>query len=85
MTKECSINFLPDGSVKSIYHDEIFADSPNLSINRITDVEFDNATQEWFARIIKTGEVIARDKLRENVIKSEIVLASEMMFNNKEL
>jgi hypothetical protein len=82
-----SINFLDDGSVKSIYYDEFFGinDSNNLKVERITDVEFDNATQKWVARLISTGEIISTHKLRNKVLADEVRAASKMLFNGIEI
>jgi hypothetical protein len=78
---------LDDGSVKSIYYDEFFGinDSNNLKVERITDVEFDNATQKWVARLISTGEIISTHKLRNKVLADEVKAASKMLFNGIEI
>lgn len=83
--KICSVTFLPDGEVRSIYHDEIFGDLDGMEIERVTDVEFDNELQEWFARLIKTGEIIARGKSRDEVLKDEVRIVSERIFSGEQL
>lgn len=83
--KEISINFCSDGTIKSVYHDDFFANKEQLSIERVTDVEFDNSTQQWVARLRKTGEIIATNKKRETVISEEVKIVHEMLFNGIDL
>ena len=85
INKNILINFLPDGTVKSIYYDEFFGKSQNIQVERITDVEFDNATQEWVARLIATGEIISRNKLRKKVLEQEVKIASKLIFNGHQI
>jgi hypothetical protein len=80
-----SLNFLPDGTVKSIYYDEFFGKNKNLIVERITDVEFDNSSQEWIARLISTKKIIARDKLRSKVLDEEVRIASKMIYDGCEI
>lgn len=86
-SKEIYINFLNDGSIKSIYHDEFFVASnkKNIRVERITDVEFDNETQQWIARLISNGQIIARDKSRNKVLQKEVTIAGDMLFNGIEI
>lgn len=83
--KICNVSILPDGTVESIYHDEIFGNMDGLDVERVTDVEFDKESQEWVAKLVATGEEIARGKLRENVLADEVRIVSEMIFNGKQL
>lgn len=86
---ERSVVFLPDGTLTSIYHDDIFDRDGNLigkmMINRVTDVEFDNEKQQWVAKLIKTGEIIATGEKREEVLKEEARIVQEMLFQGKDI
>lgn len=90
-SKYALVNFCPDGTVKSIYYDELRQASTkcgpkhSIHVERITDVEFDNGAQEWVAKLISTGEVIARGKTREKVLAREVEIASEMIFNGVQI
>ena len=46
----------------------------HVRVERATDVEFDEATQEWVATLRATGSVIAHGPNRADVIRAEIVL-----------
>ena len=41
-------------------------------VTRVSDVEFDHNTQEWYAKYIPTGQEIARGKNRNEVIEAEV-------------
>ena len=86
---ERSVVFLPDGTITSIYHDDIFDRDGKLigkmMVNRVTDVEFDNEKQQWVARLIKTGEIIATGEKREEVLKEEARIVQEMLFQGKDI
>lgn len=90
-SKHALINFCVDGTVKSIYYDEIrkactkSGAKNSIHVERITDVEFDNDSQQWVARLISTGEIIAKNKIRETVLIQEVKIASEMIFNGLEI
>lgn len=90
-SKHALINFCADGTVKSIYYDEIrkactkSGAKNSIHVERITDVEFDNDSQQWVARLISTGEIIAKNKIRETVLIQEVKIASEMIFNGVEI
>lgn len=84
-TKEFSINFCSDGTIKSVYYDDFFANKEQLNIERVTDVEFDNSTQQWVARLKKTGQIIATNKKREEVLSEEVKIVHEMLFNGIDL
>lgn len=81
--KVCCVTFEDNGSVRSIYHDEIFSGRTDLEIERVTNVEFDNESQEWVAKLAANGEEIARGKVRDQVIADEIKVIGEMIFNKK--
>lgn len=86
---ERSVVFLPDGTISSIYHDDVFDGDGNLIgkmiIDRVTDVEFDNENQQWVAKLIKTGEIIATGKKREDVLNEEARIVQEMLFQGKDI
>jgi hypothetical protein len=90
-SKHALINFCADGTVKSIYYDEIrkactkSGAKNSIHVERITDVEFDNDSQQWVARLISTGQIIAKNKIRETVLIQEVKIASEMIFNGVEI
>jgi hypothetical protein len=90
-SKYALINFCADGTVKSIYYDEIrqactkCGPKHSIHVERITDVEFDNGSQEWVAKLISTGEIIAKGKTRNKVLAQEVKIASEMIFNGVEI
>ena len=51
-----------------------------LEVERVTDVEYDNNAQEWVARLTKNGAVISRGRLRDQVLREEVVAVSEIIF-----
>lgn len=51
-----------------------------LEVERVTDVEYDNNDQEWVARLTKNGAVISRGRLRDQVLREEVVAVSEIIF-----
>ena len=89
--KHALINFCADGTVKSIYYDELrkaatkCGSKLSIHVERITDVEFDNESQQWVAKLISTGEIIATNKIRAKVLEQEVKIASEMIFNGIEI
>lgn len=89
--KHALINFCADGTVKSIYYDELrkaatkCGSKHSIHVERITDVEFDNESQQWVAKLISTGEIIATNKIRAKVLEQEVKIASEMIFNGIEI
>ena len=50
-----------------------------VEITRASEVEWDDATQEWVATHKETGAVIARGKNRAEVIKKEISWLEERL------
>jgi hypothetical protein len=86
---ERSVVFLPDGTISSIYYDDVFDRDGNLIgkmvVNRVTDVEFDNENQQWVAKLIKTGEIIVTGKKREDVLNEEARIVQEMLFQGEDI
>ena len=79
--KELSVICSPDGTARSLYSDALnIFDHGKATVCRVTDVEFDNDTQDWVATIIKTGQEIARGKSRENVLEIEAIVVSDLLF-----
>jgi hypothetical protein len=67
----------PDGTVKTVYNDKLRPLNERLgsvSIKRASNVEFNNTTQQWEARLVETDELIASGPNREEVIKQEIAI-----------
>ena len=80
--KDLSVICCPDGTTKSVYHDELnIFDQGGVICCRVTDVEFDNDAQEWVATLIKTGQVIARGRNRQEVLKQEVYIVDDLLFS----
>jgi hypothetical protein len=61
-----------DGTVRAVYSDKIKRmNLGNLEVTRASNVEFNEATQEWEA-ITPGGEKIASGPDRDDVIKQEV-------------
>ena len=66
-----------DGVALGVYDDrfrllmEALSGGP-LVVRRATEVEFDEATGDWVATLLRTGEVIARGRDRSQVIDAEV-------------
>lgn len=43
-----------------------------LVIERATEIEYDEGSGDWVATLLKTGQVIARGRNRNDVIKEEV-------------
>jgi len=62
----------PEATVVAIYSDKLNKlDLGEKQISRATEVEFNNATQQWEAFDLKTGEMIASGVDRDKVIEQE--------------
>jgi len=63
----------PDGHAIAVYSDAV----PFETLGRITAmprasrVEWDATVQEWVARDVRTGEIVARGRSRETVLRDE--------------
>jgi len=78
--------FATDGTVKSVYHDELsIFDQGRVNNCRVTDVEFDNESQEWVATLIKTGQVIAKGKSRNEVLAQEVSIVDALLFDGQDI
>ena len=82
---ECSVVFLPDGTITSVYRDDVFDKNGKLLVRRVTNVEFDNEQQKWVAKLVKTGEIIATGDRRDDVLKEEVKIIQEMLFQGKDI
>lgn len=64
------------GALKGVYDDKwrVFFESFGMPLNikRASEVEFDESTQEWYAKYLATGEEIARGSNRAEVIRLEV-------------
>ena len=73
MREHCAICFTSDGRAIGVYSDSI----PWASLGRILDmprashVEFVTARQEWVARDVRSGRIIASGRSREAVLRDE--------------
>ena len=63
-----------DGNIRTLYSDEIdlYALGEVHSVRRASNVEFDEANQEWMVIQTSTGNIIYRNKNRERAISWEI-------------
>lgn len=63
-----------DGNIQTIYSDEVdlYALGEVHSVRRASNVEFDEANQEWMVIQASTGNIIHRNKSRERAISWEI-------------
>lgn len=76
--------FAQDGTGKSVYSDKLSFE-PTDTICRVTNVEFDNDAQEWVATLIRTGQVIARGKVRQEVLDAEVVKVGNLLFDGQDI
>ena len=61
-----------NGDVRAVYSDNLLNfDLGPMEVTRVSNVEFNTATQEWEAHTSK-GEQIAHGPSRDEVIKQEI-------------
>ncbi len=63
-----------DGNIQTLYSDEVdlYALGEVHSVRRASNVEFDETNQEWMVIQTSTGEIIHRNKSREQAISWEI-------------
>jgi hypothetical protein len=63
------------GTVHAVYSD-LLADLPlgEKKVVRASNVEFNEFTQDWEARLPFTGEIIASGKHRDEVIRQEVAV-----------
>ena len=68
-----AIAIRPDGHAIAVYSDTV----PFEALGRITAmprasrVEWDATVQEWVARDVRAGEIVARGRSRETVLRDE--------------
>ena len=69
--KATVLTFKPDGMVVGIYTEAIrLAAIGTLKINRLTEIEFNNSTQEWEARD-RIGTVLFSNPSRQRCMEWE--------------
>jgi hypothetical protein len=62
-----------NGTVASMYNDVLRdLDLGPISTQRASSVEWDRKTQEWVAKVVQTGEVLARGGRRGEVVAREV-------------
>lgn len=64
-----------DGVATGVYDDKwriLFEAMGPLKVERASEVEYDEGTGEWVARLLKTGQEIARGRDRNEVIRAEV-------------
>ena len=71
--EHCAICFTADGRAIGVYSDSIPWASLGriLAMPRASHVEFDTARQEWIARDVRSGRIIASHQSREAVLREE--------------
>ena len=71
--EHCVICFTADGRAIGVYSDTVPWASLGriLAMPRISHVEFDTACQEWIARDVRSGRIIASHQSREAVLREE--------------
>ena len=68
-----TIAFKPDGSAQCVWRDEIpRLRLGKLSVKRASNVEFNEATEEWEVRLVGSTEVIHSEPTRAGAIAWEI-------------
>ena len=68
-----------EGDVVAVYSDKNQADKLGTStITRASSVEFNNTTKEWEATL-PCGEIIAKGKSRDQVIRDEIAYLEQRL------
>ena len=71
--EHCAICFTTDGRAVGVYSDSIpwaFL-GRILAMPRASRVEFDVTGQQWVARDVRSGRIIASDRSREAVLREE--------------
>ena len=71
--EHCAIWFTADGRAIGVYSDSISWAFLGriLVMPRASHVEFDTARQEWVARDVRLGRIIASGRSRETVLREE--------------
>ena len=71
--EHCAICFSADGRAIGVYSDTVPWASLGriLAMPRISHVEFDTACQEWIARDVRSGRIIASGRSRGTVLRDE--------------
>ena len=71
--EHCAICFTADGRAIGVYSDSIPWASLGriLAMPRASRVEFDVTGQQWVARDVRSGRIIASDRSREAVLREE--------------
>ena len=66
---------LHDGTARAVYSDQfrpLFEVLGTMQVSRASDVDYYPTTGEWVAVLRSTGDIIARGRNREEVIKAEV-------------
>ena len=71
--EHCAICFTADGRAIGIYSDSVSWASLGriLAMPRASRVEFDVTGQQWVARDVRSGRIIASHRSREAVLRKE--------------
>ena len=71
--EHCAICLTADRRAIGVYSDTVPWGSLGriLAMPRISHVEFDTARQEWIARDVRSGRIIASGRSREAVLREE--------------
>ena len=71
--EHCAICFTTDGRAVGVYSDSIPWASLGriLAMPRASHVEFDLTEQQWVARDVRSGRIIASHQSREAVLREE--------------
>ena len=71
--EHCAISFTADGRAIGVYSDSIPWASLGriLAMPRASHVEFDVTGQQWMARDVRSGRIIASGRSREAVLREE--------------
>ena len=80
--EEIAVSISKDGEVTCIYNEDIgLAEMGDLSINRLSDVEFNNDSRLWEVR--HKGEVLSTHKTRQEGIDWEIKYFNDRILQGK--
>ena len=71
--EHCAICFTADGRAIGVYSDNVPWASLGriLAMPRASHVEFDTTGQQWVARDVRSGRIIASHQSREAVLREE--------------
>lgn len=79
------LKMLQDGSLVGVYSDqlaELGSRLGKLEVKRASNVEFDEASQEWVA-VDNNGKEIARHKNRSEVLRQEVLVIEQQILNSE--